>query len=161
MTQTHKLAHNSYMFNHCWWIYNNLDHSFYWNLVHISVYSRSLKIKWKRNFLIKYVIIYSLIIIIAVIIIIAILQVEDCDFTSITNDKLKRHHTQLHSDKLFLCTNCGKSFSTSHNLRQHHLVKHPEADGKYYKCPKCPYKAVALQYVKRHMKIHSTVKKHK
>ncbi|XP_067635471.1 zinc finger protein 91-like [Eurosta solidaginis] len=75
---------------------------------------------------------------------------EFCDRIYKSSVSLK-HHVRTHTGERVLCPECGKSFSTEGNLKQHRL-RH--RDDKPYECPYCPLRFTCVSSVYNHKKIH-------
>ena len=83
---------------------------------------------------------------------------NDCGKSFTDDVKLGLHHYAVHSEKPFECTHCGEK-GTGVQKFQNHMRKH--AQKRVNKCDMCQFETPHPGNLKRHMKLHTTVKKAK
>nr|CAI5830373.1 unnamed protein product [Callosobruchus analis] len=85
-----------------------------------------------------------------------------CIYKSVSAKYLKRHMS-THSDRVGnritnRCIYCNKTFVFKRTLDDHIVRKHPDfiatVSKEVHECPKCTYKTVSTNYLKRHMGFH-------
>ena len=79
---------------------------------------------------------------------------NECDFTSTSEENLKKHIRTVHKLK---CEKCDSEFATKDNLKKHMQVAHKQ---KRIECKQCGKRFNKEETFKNHMnKIHSQIKK--
>jgi len=80
------------------------------------------------------------------------LMCSDCPHTFLTNDELKRHVNQVHSEQHFSCTECVASFRNRKSLKDHVVKQHIGV--KNFSCDECGKEFYGKNNLRMHMRIH-------
>lgn len=76
------------------------------------------------------------------------------NYSSANKEGLRIHINTAHKGvKPYLCDTCGQSFTGISMLSKHKLMKHKP---KHLKCPHCDYRTSLVNWLKDHMKRHSS-----
>ncbi|KAJ6645542.1 Zinc finger protein [Pseudolycoriella hygida] len=90
----------------------------------------------------------------------SIIRCEDCGITLCRADRLKAHRLKLHNPEYpFQCVTCRQTFQTEILLTQHVTRLHAPEYEYVYKCLLCPKKFNQEAALKRHVKLHTDMKK--
>ena len=81
---------------------------------------------------------------------------EECDFTSNSQETLKKHITSAHNkENIFSCKHCNFTPTTKRNLTNHMKTKHPNIPD--YQCQECKQLYLSEENLNGHIKsVHST-----
>lgn len=80
--------------------------------------------------------------------------ISDCDRKFTKSVNVQAHIKSVHvKERPYLCSNCGKNFSTKGALKEHQII---HSDQFPYACKFCPKKFKNLPRLKTHEDIHST-----
>ena len=75
---------------------------------------------------------------------------SDCGYQTLSKGELEEHIDRVHKGlKPYMCSNCGKDFSTKIHLKRH-MKRH--AGTKNYQCTFCDYKSVESSVIKKHIR---------
>merc|ERR1711884_285833 len=71
---------------------------------------------------------------------------------------LQRHISRQHTEKMFICEHCGKSFAVKYQHERHLLLKHTK--NKIFSCvvETCDYQGATKDYLQKHMEVHAEAK---
>jgi len=80
------------------------------------------------------------------------LMCTECPQTYLTNEELKRHINQVHTEHIFACSQCPSTFKNKNSLKEH-VVKH-HIGVKNFSCDTCGKEFYGKQNLRMHMRIH-------
>ena len=74
---------------------------------------------------------------------------DKCQYKAVSNNLLKIHHRNFHTDGKFTCDICGHQETRKHSLQKHKMILHGRA--KYF-CNQCDYGSTKKQNLVQHQK---------
>ncbi|XP_055837826.1 zinc finger protein OZF-like [Episyrphus balteatus] len=79
-----------------------------------------------------------------------------CDKTTSSKRNLRKHITEAHNPKYFVCEECGKVLKGSENLKNHRFLH--SGKPRPHKCPQCPKRFMTKYRLTDHMNRHNGIK---